>query len=102
MGDLNRLSLPELFAELNRTGLAERIVALALEEDLGRAGDVTSAVTIPETATAEAVIVCRGGGRIAGLELVPLIPKALDQRGMAGPLTFAARVRDGEEVSAGA
>jgi nicotinate-nucleotide pyrophosphorylase (carboxylating) len=102
MSDLNRLSLPELFAELSRTGLVERVVRLALDEDLGRAGDVTSAVTIPEAAMAEAVVVCREGGTIAGLEVVPIILNALAECGVQGPLSFDARVRDGEVARDGA
>jgi nicotinate-nucleotide pyrophosphorylase (carboxylating) len=102
MGDLNTLSLPALFAELNRTGLADRIVRLALDEDLGRAGDVTSAVTIPESVSAEAAIVCRGGGTIAGLEIIPLILNALADHGVQGGLIFTPGVRDGGVVPAGA
>jgi len=41
-----------------------------LAEDLGRAGDVTSIATIPEDATAHAIVVARKAGVIAGLPLV--------------------------------
>ncbi len=42
----------------------------ALDEDLGRAGDVTSVATIPEDAQARALVVARASGVIAGLPLV--------------------------------
>jgi len=46
------------------------VVMRALAEDLGRAGDVTSIATIPEDATAHAIVVARKAGVIAGLPLV--------------------------------
>ena len=46
------------------------VVTRALAEDLGRAGDVTSIATIPEDATAHAIVVARKAGVIAGLPLV--------------------------------
>jgi nicotinate-nucleotide pyrophosphorylase (carboxylating) len=44
-------------------------VRAALKEDLGRAGDITSMATIPEGATATAVIAARRPGTLAGLPL---------------------------------
>src|ERR1700730_8656329 len=44
-------------------------VQRALAEDLGRAGDITSIATIPETTRARAVMVARQAGVIAGLPL---------------------------------
>ena len=41
----------------------------ALDEDLGRAGDVTSIATIPEDTPARAILVARQAGVIAGLPL---------------------------------
>ena len=41
-------------------------VRTALGEDLGRAGDITTAATIPETATARANVVARKAGVLAG------------------------------------
>jgi nicotinate-nucleotide pyrophosphorylase (carboxylating) len=49
--------------------LVEDAVERALAEDLGRAGDITSAATIPADASAEAVIAARRPGVIAGLAL---------------------------------
>lgn len=47
--------------------LYEPLVRRALEEDLGRAGDLTSDAILPPDLQAEAVIVARKEGRIAGL-----------------------------------
>ena len=47
----------------------DEAVQRALDEDLGRAGDITSMATIPETARARAILVARQAGVIAGLPL---------------------------------
>ena len=57
-------NLPELSPLL----VADAVRA-ALKEDLGRAGDITSAATIPAGTTARAVIVARKPGVLAGLPL---------------------------------
>src|SRR5258706_4903583 len=44
-------------------------VQRALDEDLGRAGDITSIATIPEATQANAILVARQTGVIAGLPL---------------------------------
>ena len=41
----------------------EEAVQRALEEDLGRAGDITSIATIPESTRAHAIMVARQSGR---------------------------------------
>jgi nicotinate-nucleotide pyrophosphorylase (carboxylating) len=69
----------------------------ALDEDLGRAGDVTSIATIPETARAHAVMVARQAGVIAGLPLAV----ATFQR-LSPETRIEAHVRDGATVAAGA
>src|SRR5580698_6445624 len=48
----------------------EAAVKRALEEDLGRAGDVTSTATIPEETRGRAVVVARKPGVVSGLPLV--------------------------------
>jgi nicotinate-nucleotide pyrophosphorylase (carboxylating) len=72
----------------------EDAVIRALAEDLGRAGDVTSIATIPEDATAHAIVVARKAGVIAGL---PLVAAAF--RKLAPDSAITAHARDGEEVS---
>src|SRR3981189_1978969 len=47
----------------------DEAVQRALDEDLGRAGDITSTATIPETTQAHAVMIARQRGVIAGLPL---------------------------------
>jgi nicotinate-nucleotide pyrophosphorylase (carboxylating) len=49
--------------------LIDDAVRRALEEDLGRAGDITTLATIPADATAVAVIAARKPGILAGLPL---------------------------------
>ena len=48
----------------------EAAVTRALEEDLGRAGDITSIATVPEDTPGRAVVVARKPGVISGLPLV--------------------------------
>jgi nicotinate-nucleotide pyrophosphorylase (carboxylating) len=48
--------------------LIEPIVRVALLEDLGRAGDITTDAVVPEDARVEAVMVARQAGVLAGLE----------------------------------
>ncbi len=72
-------------------------VRAALREDLGRAGDITSAATIPADARATADLVARKPGVIAGLDLAAA---AFHELGPA--IRFDAKVSDGEAVKAGA
>jgi len=69
-------------------------VTRALDEDLGRAGDVTSIATIPEDAEARALVVARAGGVIAGL---PLLAATFQK--LAPEIEMSARVRDGAIVA---
>ncbi len=71
-------------------------VARALDEDLGRAGDITSIATIPENAKAHAVMVARQAGVIAGLPLAIATFQKLSP-----DLQIHAYVRDGAAVAAG-
>ncbi len=57
---------------------ARTLVALALAEDLGDRGDVTSLATIPADATGQAAFVARRPGVVAGLHLIPLVADAVD------------------------
>jgi nicotinate-nucleotide pyrophosphorylase (carboxylating) len=72
-------------------------VARALEEDLGRAGDVTSTATVPAGTPACAVIAARRPGVISGLPLVEAALRRLDPA-----VAITARARDGDAVEAGA
>ena len=75
--------------------LVHRAVAAALEEDLGQAGDITTDPIIPADATAEAEIVARKAGVIAGQDLAAASFKALDP-----DAEFVADVADGGKVGA--
>jgi nicotinate-nucleotide pyrophosphorylase (carboxylating) len=77
--------------------LVEDAVRAALAEDLGRAGDVTTQATIPESATARAVIAARETGVIAGL------PLARTAFALLSPsVEFQALLADGAPVEPGA
>jgi len=52
----------------------------ALAEDLGDAGDITSAATIPADARARAHVAARGAGCIAGLDVALRVFTLLDER----------------------
>ena len=71
-------------------------VARALEEDLGRAGDITSIATIPEATKAHAVMVARQAGVIAGMPLALAVFRKL-----CPEIQLQAYVRDGAAVAAG-
>jgi nicotinate-nucleotide pyrophosphorylase (carboxylating) len=76
--------------------LVEDAVRAALAEDLGRAGDITSAATIPPGAMATATIAARKPGVIAGLDLARAAFVHLSTE-----IAFEANVADGDSVSAG-
>lgn len=71
-------------------------VRAALDEDLGRAGDITSAATIPEGKQAKAKFVARKPGVISGLVCAAEAFYALDRK-----IVFKAKIRDGAKVAAG-
>ncbi len=76
--------------------LVEPAVRAALEEDLGRDGDITSAFTIPEDARAMARLVAREPGTIAGLNCAEAAFRLVD------PATrFTPAAADGDTVVAG-
>jgi len=74
----------------------DEAVHRALDEDLGRAGDITSMATIPETAKAHAILVARQAGVIAGLPLA-----VATFRTLSPDIRIEAHVRDGAAVAAG-
>jgi nicotinate-nucleotide pyrophosphorylase (carboxylating) len=58
--------------------LYEPIVRLALEEDLGRRGDLTTDLVVPAAACVRAMLVARSAGRIAGLPIAAAVFLMLD------------------------
>jgi nicotinate-nucleotide pyrophosphorylase (carboxylating) len=77
--------------------LYEAVVRRALEEDLGRAGDVTTDAIVPADMVAAARIVARAGGRIAGLAPALSAFRQLDPR-----IATVVRVPDGDDAAPGA
>ena len=75
--------------------LVARVVAAALEEDLGQAGDITTDAIVPVDAQGKAVIVARQSGVVAGLDLAEAAFRALDPN-----VAFKRVVRDGGKVGA--
>ena len=76
--------------------LVEEAVRRALDEDLGRAGDITSAATIPANARASARLVARKAGVLAGLACAAEAFGAIDPA-----VSFRAKKRDGDRLAAG-
>jgi len=62
------------FSDAERTE-CKRLLLWGLEEDLGRAGDVTSKTTIPADAKGAALVVARQSGVVAGLPAFPLLTR---------------------------
>lgn len=76
--------------------LIEDTVRMALAEDLGRAGDITTLSTIAPDMTATAVMATREDGIVAGMPLAEAAFKAMDPS-----LVFAAKCVDGDHVKKG-
>ena len=74
----------------------EDAVRRALEEDLGRAGDITSAAMIPEGKKARAKLAARKPGVLAGLACAAEAFLRLDPA-----MAFNAKKRDGDRLKAG-
>lgn len=77
--------------------LVEPLVRHALEEDIGRAGDITSDLTVPADKRIEAVLVARKAGRISGLIAAERAFRLIDPE-----LDVRAEIADGGDASAGA
>lgn len=58
----------------------EQVLALAVEEDLGGAGDLTTLALVPPDAMARASVVARRPGVVAGLPVAALAVHAVDAR----------------------
>lgn len=76
--------------------IIEKAVQTALEEDLGRAGDITSQSTIPADAKARVLFVARQPGVVAGLDLARAAFRLLDPN-----LRIAVQIPDGGRVQPG-
>jgi nicotinate-nucleotide pyrophosphorylase (carboxylating) len=78
------------------TAACRRLIALAMEEDLGSAGDLTSQAVIPPELEARMVFVARSAGILAGLPAAALLIETVDSA-----LRFAPLLNDGSSVAAG-
>jgi nicotinate-nucleotide pyrophosphorylase (carboxylating) len=74
----------------------DEAVRRALNEDLGRAGDITSIATIPEATQAHAVLIARQAGVIAGLPLAVAVFQKLSP-----DINIQSHFRDGGTVASG-
>ena len=81
----------------NESEACRRLIALALEEDLGAAGDITSQAVIPKELQAQTVFVARAPGVLAGLPATLLVAEAVDPA-----LRFEPLLPDGTRLVAGA
>lgn len=83
--------------------LIEPVVRHALEEDLGRAGDITSELTVPADTRATAKLVAREAGTIAGLIAAECAFRLIDPKSLFRNEVseFRNEISDGQTVAAG-
>lgn len=74
--------------------IIEKAVRAALEEDIGRAGDITSTATIPENLQARCVMAPRKPGTICGLSVAETAFRLVDPS-----ISFESLARDGDVVT---
>lgn len=92
---MTTLALP--FTNPPHVLLIEPIVLHALEEDLGRAGDITSDLIIPASKKAKVKLAARKPGTIAGLIAAECAFRMIDP-----DLKFTVKLPDGSQAKAGA
>jgi len=74
----------------------DEILVNALREDLGRAGDLTSNLTVPASARGQANLVARQAGTVAGVEVAARVFQLLDPS-----IQVERKVEEGARVEAG-
>lgn len=85
---------------MNWSPITEQLVRAAAEEDLGRAGDLTSRLLGDPEGLVTAHVVARSPGVIAGLALAPLIGRVFADR-LEADFVLTPRVEDGAALAAG-
>lgn len=98
--DLNALSLPQLYSALSSSGTIEALLRLAREEDLGAAGDITTAACFDETyrnQSVQARIIARRDCIAAGLATLDDL-----NRVFGSGVKIETQSADGQPVRAGA
>lgn len=78
------------------SAVCRHLIELALTDDLGSAGDVTSQAVIPAELQGRAVFVARRPGVVAGLSAAALVCEAIDRQ-----LQFNPQLNNGSRVNAG-
>ncbi|MBY0227888.1 MAG: carboxylating nicotinate-nucleotide diphosphorylase [Gemmataceae bacterium] len=78
------------------TDACRALLRLALQEDLGTAGDLTSLAVVPASMQGAAAFVARSPGVLAGLEAARLTFAAVD-----ASVAFETRLEDGAKLSKG-
>ena len=74
----------------------QTLIALALQEDLGAAGDVTSAASLPADKIITGRVIAKEAGVLAGLNVFEQVYRQLDLA-----VQFTAHVQDGDPVQVG-
>ena len=84
-------------------GEARRVVAMALDEDLGGPDgvDVTTTATIPATPPTRASVVAREAGTVAGVDIITLTLDEVARRLGADPVSVTLVAADGDRVQRG-
>lgn len=93
--DLNALTLDELFKVLVDGRVINHLLDVAVWEDLGEAGDITTKSIIEPKRSAQASIVARSPGVISGL---PLVPHILKRFGISAE-AFSSAASDGKRCN---
>lgn len=88
-------SLHEMFGDPERAAAAQ-LITLALAEDLGERGDITTKLTIPAASQGTVRLVAREAGVVSGLPIVRDVFTAL-----GSDVRISEQCRDGEVVSPG-
>ncbi|HEU5425104.1 MAG TPA: nicotinate-nucleotide diphosphorylase (carboxylating), partial [Nitrolancea sp.] len=73
----------------------QRIVELALDEDIGL-GDITSQATVPPERQARGIFLAKSDGVVSGLRVAEAVFRQVDPG-----VDFTPSVRDGERISRG-
>jgi nicotinate-nucleotide pyrophosphorylase (carboxylating) len=82
------------------TDACRRLIEMALAEDLGSVGDITSQAVIPERQAGQAVFVARVPGVLAGWPAAAIVIAAVEPRLLIQPLiTDATRMQPGDQIA---
>lgn len=94
--DLNELELPQLFSTLVQGPQLDQLLDLAMLEDLGEQGDLTTRATVDPTREVDAAIIARSSGVLAGVSVLDHF-----MRRHADQLSWWWKLRDGDRVKPG-